>query len=137
VSELTLTTDVKSGVPEVTNNATVTSTSYEKETGNNTTSAKAKVRRAAQTAAPLPSSPTRVKAGKTDQGQKLRTRVLCRPVKATAAGEVSFCKVKRSAGVVRIKVVGSRPMKVTVIQTAKGTDDYKPFVQRKTYIVRP
>ena len=128
---------MKSGFPEVTNSATVTSTSYEKETGNNTTSAKAKVRRAAQTAAALPTSPTRVKSGKTKQGQKLRTRVLCRPVKATAAGEVAFCKVTRSGGIVRVKVLGSRPMKVTVIQTAKGTDRYKPFVQRKTYIVRP
>ena len=137
VSELTVVTDVKSGFPEVTNNATVTSTSYEKETANNSTSAKVKVRRAAQTASPLPASPTRVKAGKTKQGQKLRTRVLCRPLKATAAGEVSFCKVKRSGGIVRVKVLGSRPMKVTVIQTAPGTDRYKPFVQRKSYIVRP
>lgn len=141
-SELTLTTDVKAGFPEITNNATVTSSSYEKQTGNNSASARTSVHnvtrtKAAQTAAPLPASPTRVKAGKTDQGQKLRTRVLCRPVKPTAAGEVSYCKVTRSARIVRIKVFGSRPMRVTVIQTAKGTDEYKPFTQHKTYVVRP
>lgn len=137
VSELTLTTDVKSGFPQVTNNATVTSSSYEKETGNNSASADVKVRRVAQTAAALPASPTRVKSGKTEQGQRLNTRVFCRPVRTATAGDVSFCRVRKSGGVVRVTVIGSRPVKVTVIQTAKGTKKYRPFVQRKTYLVKP
>ena len=63
--------------------------------------------------------------------------MICRPKKSAAAGEVSFCKVTRKAGVVRIKVKGPRTMKVTVIQTAKGTPRYKRFVQRKTWVVKP
>lgn len=119
------------------NSATVSSQSYEKNTANNSAEKTVKVVRTEQTAAGLPATPTGVKSGKTEQGQKLTTRVRCRPVKASAAGEVSFCKVTRGNGVVRIKVKGSQPMKVTVIQTARGTAKLKPFVQRKTYIVKP
>ena len=53
------------------------------------------------------------------------------------AGEVSYCKVRRADGVVRVRVFGSQKMKVTVVQTAKGNDRLKPFLQRKTYIVKP
>jgi uncharacterized repeat protein (TIGR01451 family) len=134
-SQVSLTTQIdKVGV---TNEATVSTTSYEKDLANNSASATVKVRRLPQTAKALPASPTRVKAGRTDQGQKLKTRVICRPKKSAAAGEVSFCKVTRKAGVVRIKVKGPRTMKVTVIQTAKGTPRYKRFVQRKTWVVKP
>jgi uncharacterized repeat protein (TIGR01451 family) len=122
---------------DATNKVSVATQSYEKNTANNTAQKAVRVNRVAQSAAPLPSSPTRVKSGRTEQGQKLTTTVRCRPVKASAAGEVSFCKVTRSNGVVRVKVRGDRPMKVTVVQTAKGTAKYKPFVQRKTYLVRP
>jgi hypothetical protein len=120
-----------------TNAVNVATTSYEQNTANNSSQATVRVNRAAQTAKALPASPTRVKAGKTKQGQKLRTRVICRPKKFAAAGEVAFCKVTRRAGEVRIQVVGSKTMKVTVIQRAKATPRYKRFVQRKTYIVKP
>jgi hypothetical protein len=59
------------------------------------------------------------------------------PVKASAAGDVSFCKITRGKGVVRVKVFGSQKMKVKVVQTAKGTKKFKPFMQRKTYLVKP
>lgn len=121
----------------VTNAVSVASESYEKETANNSADSSVRVRRIAQTATPLPAVPTRVKSGRTKQGQKLTTRVRCRPVKAVAAGEVSFCKITRANGVVRIKVRGTTPMKVTVVQTARGTAKYRPFLQRKTYIVKP
>ena len=111
--------------------------SYESNTSDNSTSAEVRVSRVEQTAKALPSSPTRVKSGKTDQGKKLTTRVLCRPVTAGVLGEVAYCKVTRSGDVVKVQVLGSRKVKVTIIQTAKGGDKYKPFVQRKTYIVKP
>jgi uncharacterized repeat protein (TIGR01451 family) len=136
-SHLVLTTKVTSGAPGVTNKATVSTISYEKDTANNSASVDLRVRRAEQTAKSLPSSPTRVKSGKTDQGKKLTTRVLCRPVTAGVLGEVAFCKVTRKGDVVKVQVLGSRKVKVTVIQTAKGSKKYKPFVQRKTYIVTP
>ena len=136
-SVVTVTTKVKSGAPRVTNKATVSTESYESNTSDNSTSAEVRVSRVEQTAKALPSSPTRVKSGKTDQGKKLTTRVLCRPVTAGVLGEVAYCKVTRSGDVVKVQVLGSRKVKVTIIQTAKGGDKYKPFVQRKTYIVKP
>jgi hypothetical protein len=38
---------------------------------------------------------------------------------------------------VKVKVVGNRPVKVTVIQRARGTKNFKAFKRVKTYIVRP
>lgn len=122
---------------DATNKVTVVSGSYEKNTADNSAEKAVRVIRTAQTAAGLPDNQSRVKSGKTEQGQKLTTRVMCRPVKASAAGEVSFCKVTRANGVVRIKVKGNSAMRVTVVQSAKGTAKFRPFVQRKTYIVKP
>ncbi len=136
-STVLITAKVKSGAPRVTNQATVSTLSYESNTANNSASADLRVRRIEQTAKALPASPARVKSGKTDQGKRLTTRVLCRPVKAGALGEVAYCKVTRKGDVVKVTVLGSRKVKVTVIQTAKGGDKYKPFVQRRTYIVKP
>ena len=66
-SQVSLTTQIdKVGV---TNEATVSTTSYEKDLANNSASATVKVRRLPQTAKALPASPTRVKAGRTDQGR--------------------------------------------------------------------
>ena len=135
--QIDVTALVTGGVPQVTNEATVATTSYEANLANNTASATMAVRREAQSAAALPASPNKVKTGRTDQGQKIRTRVTCRPLKAAAAGETSYCKVIRKNGFLRVKVIGTSPMKVRIRQTAKGTDIYKPFVQQKTYIVRP
>ncbi len=136
-SVVSLTTKVKSGAPRVTNKAEVSTESYESNTADNSSSAGVRVSRIEQTAKPLPASPARVKSGKTDQGKKLRTRVLCRPVSKGALGEVAYCKVTRKGNVVKVKVLGSRKVKVTVIQTAKGNQKYKAFKQRETYIVKP
>ena len=119
------------------NKVVVATTSYEKNTANNSAEKSVSVRRLAQTASALPPSPRRILSGKTDEGQKLTTRVRCTPVKSAVAGEVSYCKVRRADGVVRVRVFGSQKMKVTVVQTAKGNDRLKPFLQRKTYIVKP
>ena len=135
--QIDVTALVAGGVPQVTNEATVATTSYEVNLANNTATATMAVRREAQSAAPLPASPNKVKTGRTDQGQKIRTTVTCRPLKAAAAGETSYCKVIRKNGFLRVKVIGANPMKVRIRQTAEGTDLYKPFVQQKTYIVRP
>ena len=136
-SILLITAKVKSGAPGVTNEATVSTQSYESNTANNSASAEVRVRRLEQTAKSLPAAPYRIKSGKTDQGKKLTTRVLCRPVSAGALGEVAYCKVTRKGDVVKVQVLGSGKVKVTVIQTAKGGHKYKRFVQRKTYIVTP
>jgi uncharacterized repeat protein (TIGR01451 family) len=120
-----------------TNEVSVATTAYEENLSNNSASKRVVVRRAPQTAAGLPASPRRILSGKTEQGQKLTTRVRCVPVKASAAGDVSFCKITRGKGVVRVKVFGSQKMKVKVVQTAKGTKKFKPFMQRKTYLVKP
>jgi hypothetical protein len=58
-------------------------------------------------------------------------------VKASVAGEVSYCKVTKAKGVVRVKVFGTSRMRVKVVQTAKGNAMLRPFVQRKTYLVKP
>ena len=135
--EITITTQVNGGGPTATNTAVVATTSYEANTANNSATADMSVRREAQSAKPLPKAPTKVKSGRTDQGQKIRTRVMCRPLKRAVAGQASYCKVTRKGQYVKIKVIGDTPMKVKVIQTAKGTDTLKPFRQKKTYIVRP
>ena len=123
------------GSPE--NKVEVSTTSYEKNLANNSATKVVRVRRAEQSAAALPSSPRRILSGKTEQGQKLTTRVRCVPLKASAAGQISYCKVIKGNGVVRVKVFGSTKMRVKVVQTAKGTKKYLPFVQRKTYLVKP
>lgn len=135
--EIVVTTNVLSGAPAASNEATVATTSYEQNLANNTGSASMAIAREPQSAAPLPKSPRKVLAGRTDQGQKIKTRVLCRPVRPDAAGEASFCKVTRKGKFVRVKVIGDYPMKVRIIQTAKGTKTFKPFRQMKTYIVKP
>lgn len=135
--EITISTTVTGGGPTATNTAVVATTSYEAKTDNNSDTAEMGVRREAQTAKSLPKSPSKVKSGRTDQGQKIRTRVMCRPLKRAVAGQASYCKVTRKGQYVKIKVIGDTPMKVKVIQTAKGTDTLKPFRQKKTYIVRP
>ena len=119
------------------NKVSVATTAYEKNLDNNSASKSVSVQRSEQTAAGLPSSPRRILSGKTDEGQKLTTRVRCTPVKASVAGDVSFCKVTRGKGVVRVQVFGSTKMRVKVVQRAKGTKALKPFVQRKTYLVKP
>ena len=136
-SEITVLVDVVEGAwPSVLNPGTVTSPWPDSNPDNNTATDEVPVERAKQTVPPLP--PTVVKGGKTDQGQKIRTKIRCLPLKASAAGEVSYCKVKRTKNdVYRIKVIGPRPMRVIVTQYAKGTKNYKPWKRVKRFIVRP
>ncbi len=136
-SEQILITATVNAAGSAENAASVATSSYEVNTSNNSATATMSFKRVAQTAKPLPDSPTKVKSGRTEQGQKIRTRVMCRPLKRAVAGQASYCKVTRKNGYVLVKVIGDTPMKVKVIQTAKGTKQYKPFVQKKTYIVRP
>jgi uncharacterized repeat protein (TIGR01451 family) len=128
---------VQGAHPAVVNTATVTSPTPDTNPDNNTATDRVPVQRAPQTAPKLPPSPELIKSGRTEQGQKIRTRVRCLPLKASAAGEVSFCKVRRTKGAVRVEVIGSTPMRVIVTQFAKGTKNYKPWKRVKKYIVRP
>jgi uncharacterized repeat protein (TIGR01451 family) len=136
-TSITVTTNVTGGAPSASNEATVATTSYEQNTDNNKATASMGIRREPQTAKPLPKTPRRVKSGRTDQGQKLRTRVMCLPLKRSVAGEASYCKVTRAKGYVKVRVIGPNPMRVRIVQTAKGTKKFKPFRQARTYIVRP
>ena len=129
---------VNGAAPAVVNPAEVTSPIEDTDPSNNKATDQVRVLRQTQTAGKLPPNPRVLPARKTDQGQKIRTKVRCRTLKSSAAGEVSFCKITRKKnGTVKVKVVGTRKVKVTVIQRAKGTKNYKPFKRVKTYIVRP
>jgi hypothetical protein len=82
-----------------------------------------------------------IKGSKTDPQGKLRYRTLCRPVKAKAAGDVSFCRVKVSKkGRVKVKIVGYRKVRVTVWISAtpkpKYADDWRDNRWKKTWTLR-
>jgi uncharacterized repeat protein (TIGR01451 family)/fimbrial isopeptide formation D2 family protein len=136
-SEISVLVDVVDGAwPSVLNTATVTSPFPDPNPDNNTDTDEVPVERAKQTVPPLP--PGLVKGGKTDQGQKIRTKIRCLPLKSSAAGEASYCKIKRTKNdVYKIRVIGDRPMRVVVTQFAKGTNDYKPWKRVKRFILRP
>jgi len=120
------------------NPAEVTSPIPDTDPSNNTATDQVRVKRQKQTADKWPPTPEVFPSRKTEQGQKIRTKVRCRTLKSSAAGEVSFCKITRKKnGTVKVKVVGTRKVKVTVIQRANGTKSYRPFKRVKTYIVRP
>ncbi len=129
---------VNGAAPSVVNPAEVTSPVEDPDPSNNKATDQVPVERAKQTADRLPPDPSVLPARKTKQGQKIRTSVRCRPLKASTAGEASFCKVNRSKnGTVRVKVFGTLPVRVIVTQFARGTDDFKPFKRVRKYIVRP
>ena len=120
------------------NPAEVTSPIPDTDPSNNKATDEVGVKRAKQTASKLPPKPRVFPARTTDQGQKIRTKVRCRTLKSSAAGEVSFCKITRKKnGTVKVKVIGNRPVRVFVIQRAKATKNYKAFKRVKKYIVRP
>ncbi len=84
---------------------------------------------------------TLIKRSKTNPQGKLRYRTLCRPVKAKAAGDVSFCRVKVSKkGRVKVKIMGYRKVRVTVWIRAtpkpKYTDDWRDNRWKKTWTLR-
>ncbi|MEI2785802.1 MAG: hypothetical protein V9E82_08905 [Candidatus Nanopelagicales bacterium] len=138
-AEVSLRVDVVQGAfPEVVNPAEVSSPVPDTNPDNNRTTDQVGVRRAEQTANKLPPKPTVLRARTTEQGQKIRTRVRCTPKKPSAAGEVNYCQVKRSRnGTIRIKVVGSKPVQVTIIQRARGNETYKPWKRVIRYKLRP
>jgi uncharacterized repeat protein (TIGR01451 family) len=138
-AQFSLRVDVVSGAaPEVVNPAEVTSPIEDTDPSNNTATDSVRVDRARQTADKLPPDPSVLPATKTQQGQKIRTKVRCRPLRSSTAGEASYCKVRRTKnGTIRVKVLGDRTMLVIVTQFAKGTKDYEPFTRVKKYRVRP
>ncbi len=137
-AEVSLRVDVVRGAfPEVVNPAEVSSSVPDTNPDNNRATDQVGVRRAEQTANKLPPKPTVLRARTTEQGQTIRTRVRCTPKKPSAAGEVSYCQVKRTNGTIRIKIVGSKPVKVTVIQRARGNASYEPWKRVIRYTLRP
>ncbi len=138
-AEVSLRVDVVRGAfPEVVNPAEVSSPVPDTNPDNNRATDQVGVRRAEQTANKLPPKPTVLRARTTEQGQTIHTRVRCTPKKPSAAGEVNYCQVKRSRnGTIRIKVVGSKPVQVTIIQRARGNETYKPWKRVIRYKLRP
>lgn len=135
---ITLVTKITGGFPQIGNGVEIATTSMEHNHSNNSTMVMLKVQKKAQKAKPLPKSPKKVlNASTTKDGQKLKTKVICKTVKPSAAGEASYCKVSKKGKYLKIKVFGDKPMKVKVIQYAKGTATLKPYKQAKTYIVKP
>ena len=129
---------VSGAFPEVVNPAEVTSPIEDTDPSNNKATDSVRVERARQTADRLPPNPSVLPATNTKQGQKIRTKVRCRPLQSSAAGEASYCKVRKAKnGTIRVKVVGSRTVLVIVTQYAKGTKDYEPFKRVKKYRVKP
>ncbi len=138
-AQFSIRVDVVSGAfPQVVNPAEVTSPIEDTDPSNNRATDSVPVERARQTAEKLPPDPSVLPATKTNQGQKIRTKVRCRPLQSSAAGEASYCKVRKAkSGTIRVKVFGNRPVLVIVTQFAKGTRDYEPFKRVKKYRVRP
>lgn len=135
---ITLVTTITGGFPRIGNGVEVSTTSMENNHSNNSTKAMLKVQKKAQTAKPLPKSYKKVlSVDITKDGQKLKTRVICKAVKPAAAGDASYCKVTKKGKYLKIRVFGDKPMKVKVIKYARGTDTLKAFTQTKTYVVKP
>src|SRR5690606_13460400 len=87
---------VTGAAPSVVNPAEVTSPIPDTDPSNNTATDEVRVLRSAQTANKLPPNPKVLPASTTEQGQKIRTKVRCRPLKSSAAGEASFCNVRKN-----------------------------------------
>jgi hypothetical protein len=129
---------VRGAFPEVVNPAEVSSPLPDTNPDNNRATDVVRVQKAKQTADSLPKDPSVIPARNTKQGQKIRTTVRCTPLKASAAGEASFCRVKRTKnGTIRVRIEGSRPVRVTVRQFARGNAEFRPWTRVKRYIVRP
>ena len=84
---------VNGAAPAVVNPAEVTSPIEDTDPSNNKATDRVRVKREKQTADKLPPDLKGLPARKTEQGQKIRTKVRCRTLKSSAAGEVSFCKI--------------------------------------------
>ena len=138
-AQISIRVNVVSGAfPEVVNPAEVTSPIEDTDPSNDKATDSVRVDKEKQTADRLPPNPSVLPATNTKQGQKIRTKVRCRPLQSSAAGEASYCKVRKAKnGTIRVKVVGSRTVLVIVTQYAKGTKDYEPFKRVKKYRVKP
>lgn len=80
---------------------------------------------------------TVVDCGKTtSEGQKIRYRASCVPLKAATAGERLDCKVRvTKRGAVKVRTYGNQ-VRVTVIARAKKTADAKGWKRKWTWVVR-
>ena len=81
---------VNGAAPAVVNPAEVTSPIEDTDPSNNKATDRVRVKREKQTADKLPPDPSVLPARKTEQGQKIRTKVRCRTLKSSAAGEVEL-----------------------------------------------
>lgn len=69
-------------------------------------------------------------------------RVLCRPLKSSSAGEVTYCtyKVTKQGGL-KVRVIGNRPVRVIAIITLRPKPKYRkkfdPIIKKEKWILRP
>jgi len=85
---------------------------------------------------------TLVKKSKTNKYGKLKYRVHCRPLKSSAAGEVSYCRTSVSKkGAVKVHVKGYKKIRVTlwIVATPKPKykDTWKANSWKRTWVLRP
>lgn len=75
---------------------------------------------------------------KTEQGQKIKWKVSCRPLGQAKRGDLAYCKVKVNAnGKVKVKAVSKRGALVKLTATAKGNANYRPWTKTWTWRVKP
>jgi uncharacterized repeat protein (TIGR01451 family) len=68
----------------------------------------------------------------------VKVRALCRVKRPSAAGEVSYCKVRvRKNGSVKVISRSAYPVKVKVIWYAPATEDYEAFRKVQRYTIQP
>ncbi len=83
-----------------------------------------------------------VDSSRTRKQGTLKYRTRCRPMKASAAGEVSYCKVRVTKnGKVKVKVMGYTKVRVTVFIRAvpkpKYRDQWRANSWKRTWILKP
>ncbi|MGV1035401.1 MAG: prealbumin-like fold domain-containing protein [Candidatus Nanopelagicales bacterium] len=75
---------------------------------------------------------------KTEQGQKIKWKVSCRPLGQAKRGDLAYCKVKiNKNGKVTVTAVGGRGALVKLTATAKGNANYRPWTRTWTWRVKP
>lgn len=69
-------------------------------------------------------------------------RVLCRPLRASAAGQTAYCRYRvTNGGALQVKVMGTVPVRVRTIIVVRPKPayrkDYAPIIKRKSFVMRP
>ncbi len=72
----------------------------------------------------------------TKQGKKIKWTAKCRPIGKQSRGDISWCRVTKSNGKVRVTPIGGRTIKARLTGKAKGTKNYNPWTRTWTWTLR-